>query len=94
MKIMSKQFIIIFLALTVVGVAAATNTTAGEDKGGGEQVIGSVTSGPATDAAPVGGPVPENVFPKVAPAPGPASTAPVLEVTAIAAAAVVTSFLF
>ncbi|KAL8532774.1 hypothetical protein ACS0TY_009110 [Phlomoides rotata] len=63
-------------------MAAATPSTSGEDKGS-EHAVGSITGGPAADAAPIGGPVLENVFPNLSPAPGPASGAAMLKVTTV-----------
>ena len=103
---MGKQIVILgLIMLAAVGMAAAADPaipsalppTSGEDQGG-DHVIGSITGGPATDAAPVGGPVPENAFPNLPAAPSPASGAAVVEVTtvagAIAAVGVVGSFFF
>ncbi|KAI3452640.1 hypothetical protein Pfo_009304 [Paulownia fortunei] len=81
------------LAPTTGGLAEGPN---GDDG----STIGTISGGSAFDAAPVGGPVPNGVFPDLtpAPAPAPANGAAALEVTtvagAIAAAGVVGSFFF
>lgn len=95
---MGKQivFLVFMISFTIMGMAAATTLapTSGEDEGG-EHVIGPITGGPAADAAPVGGPVPENAFPNLAPTAGPASNAAMLEVTVVSGAVgIIGSFFF
>ncbi|XP_011094384.1 anther-specific protein BCP1-like [Sesamum indicum] len=97
---MANQIVAITLVFfAVVGMASAADSTPsvapsssgfspGELADGPilDNVIGTVTGAGVTDAAPVGGPVPDGAFPNLAPAPTPANGATALGGTAVAGA--------
>ncbi|KAA8533243.1 hypothetical protein F0562_033224 [Nyssa sinensis] len=90
--------LVVVLALVffaIVGLASTADSTpdaaaaapAIVDAGGNNDLIGTGDEGDS-EAAPVGGPVPEGVFTPVSPAQSPNSGATVLEVSSVAAGAV------
>ncbi|KAK4419351.1 hypothetical protein Salat_2348000 [Sesamum alatum] len=99
---MANQIVVITLVFfAVVGMASAaestpsvapsTSSAAGFSigelaEGPISDVIGTVSGAVASDAAPVGGPVPDGAFPNLAPAPTPANGATALGGTAVAGA--------
>lgn len=104
---MAREIIVLALVFfAIVGMASAAGDhkeahAAGAEApktsaAGGDGVIGTITGGHSTDAAPVGGPVPAGSFHNLAP--GPSSKSTRLEVTtvagAFAAATVAGSFFF
>ncbi|KAL8052688.1 hypothetical protein ABFX02_05G022000 [Erythranthe guttata] len=102
---MARQIIIVALIFfAVVGMASAAasppTTTPSTDvvveapTGNGDDgsVIGTISGGGATDAAPVGGPVPDGVFPDLTPAPAPMSGAAALPISTVAGAVAAASF--
>ncbi|KAL6543616.1 hypothetical protein OROGR_010113 [Orobanche gracilis] len=73
-------------APSLAPAAAATGGLAEGPNGEySDGTIGTI-SGTAYDAAPIGGPVPDGVFPDLTPAPAPASGTTALKVTAVAGA--------
>lgn len=94
---MARQVLILALVLfAVVGLAsvdAAADPVAASPSGGDNDDVGTLDG--ETEAAPVGGPVPDGVFTTNAPAPSPKGGAAALEVSAVGggvAAAVAAAF--
>ncbi|EPS59693.1 hypothetical protein M569_15112 [Genlisea aurea] len=97
---MARQisFIVALILFAVVGLAAATSGTANATASptavdapatGDDSVVGSTTEDGNSDAAPVGGPVPDGTFVLTAPAPAPGSGAAAIGVTVTAGAAAI-----